>query len=79
MTLYAQLSVLALCLRFHQSLVGQQYSWTSSIFYIGYLAASYPISLGFVRFPLGKYLSVLMYDQLRFLRTPAIVLGSCHC
>ncbi|KAH8895497.1 MFS general substrate transporter [Thozetella sp. PMI_491] len=41
-------------------LVGQQYSWTSSIFYIGYLVASYPISLGFVRFPLGKYLSILI-------------------
>ncbi|CAH0025176.1 unnamed protein product [Clonostachys rhizophaga] len=42
-------------------LVGQQFSWTSSIFYIGYLAASYPISLGFVKFPLGKYLSILMF------------------
>ncbi|CAI7666354.1 unnamed protein product [Penicillium palitans] len=44
-----------------QNLVGQQYSWSSSIFYIGYLVASYPISLGFVRFPLGKYLSVLIF------------------
>ncbi|CAG8216443.1 unnamed protein product [Penicillium salamii] len=43
------------------SLVGQEYSWTSSIFYIGYLVASYPISLGFVRFPLGKYLSILIF------------------
>ncbi|KAF7555492.1 hypothetical protein G7Z17_g2110 [Cylindrodendrum hubeiense] len=42
-------------------LVGQQYSWTSSVFYIGYLVASYPISLGFVKFPLGKYLSVLIF------------------
>ncbi|KAI0149369.1 major facilitator superfamily domain-containing protein [Pestalotiopsis sp. NC0098] len=42
-------------------LIGQQYSWTSSIFYIGYLVASYPISLGFVRFPLGKYLSILIF------------------
>ncbi|KAH8669162.1 major facilitator superfamily domain-containing protein [Xylariales sp. PMI_506] len=42
-------------------LVGQQYSWTSSIFYVGYLVASYPVSLGFVRFPLGKYLSVLIF------------------
>jgi hypothetical protein len=44
-----------------QELVGQQFSWASSVFYIGYLVASYPISLGFVKFPLGKYLSVLMY------------------
>ncbi|RJE26627.1 Major Facilitator Superfamily [Aspergillus sclerotialis] len=42
------------------NLVGQDYSWTSSIFYIGYLAASYPISLGFVKFPLGRYLSLLI-------------------
>ncbi|RSL95380.1 hypothetical protein CEP52_012069 [Fusarium oligoseptatum] len=41
-------------------LKGQQFSWASSIFYIGYLVASYPISLGFVKFPLGKYLSILM-------------------
>ncbi|EAU32662.1 conserved hypothetical protein [Aspergillus terreus NIH2624] len=42
-------------------LVGQQYSWTSSIFYIGYLVASYPVSIGFVKFPLAKFLSLLMY------------------
>ncbi|GES57250.1 pantothenate transporter [Aspergillus terreus] len=42
-------------------LVGQEYSWASSIFYIGYLAASYPISFGFVKFPLGKYLSILIF------------------
>ncbi|KAJ2980994.1 hypothetical protein NQ176_g2309 [Zarea fungicola] len=41
-------------------LVGQQYSWSSGMFYIGYLAASYPMSLGFVKFPLGKYLSVMV-------------------
>ncbi|GAB1218630.1 hypothetical protein ATERTT37_007893 [Aspergillus terreus] len=38
-----------------------QYSWTSSIFYIGYLVASYPVSIGFVKFPLAKFLSLLMY------------------
>ncbi|KAF4344531.1 hypothetical protein FBEOM_1499 [Fusarium beomiforme] len=48
-------------LREDLKLVGQQFSWASSIFYIGYLVASYPISLGFVKFPLGKYLSVLMF------------------
>ncbi|KAH8687311.1 major facilitator superfamily domain-containing protein [Tricladium varicosporioides] len=41
-------------------LVGQEYSWTSSIFYIGYLAACYPISLGFVKYPLGKYISIII-------------------
>ncbi|KAJ5085197.1 major facilitator superfamily domain-containing protein [Penicillium argentinense] len=48
-------------LRKDLNLVGQQFSWASSIFYIGYLVASYPISLGFVKFPLGKYLSILMF------------------
>ncbi|GKU07219.1 dal5-allantoate and ureidosuccinate permease [Fusarium langsethiae] len=48
-------------LREDLELVGQQFSWASSVFYIGYLVASYPISLGFVKFPLGKYLSVLMF------------------
>ncbi|OJJ38114.1 hypothetical protein ASPWEDRAFT_104581 [Aspergillus wentii DTO 134E9] len=42
------------------NLVGQEYSWSSSIFYVGFLAASYPISLGFVKFPLGRYLSLLV-------------------
>ncbi|KAL4882035.1 major facilitator superfamily domain-containing protein [Aspergillus karnatakaensis] len=43
------------------NLQGQDFSWASGIFYIGYLAASYPISLGFVRFPLGRYLSLLIF------------------
>ncbi|OJJ02776.1 hypothetical protein ASPVEDRAFT_131759 [Aspergillus versicolor CBS 583.65] len=48
-------------LREDLNLKGQEFSWASGIFYIGYLAASYPISLGFVRFPLGRYLSVLIF------------------
>lgn len=36
---------------------GQQYSWGSSAFYFGFLVASFPGSIGFVKFPLGKYLS----------------------
>jgi len=45
-------------------LVGQQYSLSSSGFYFGYLAATYPASIGFVKFPLGKYLaySVLIWS-----------------
>lgn len=38
------------------------------MFYIGYLAASYPMSLGFVKFPLGKYLSVMVCVQYMFQR-----------
>ncbi|KAE8153636.1 MFS general substrate transporter [Aspergillus avenaceus] len=37
-----------------------QYSWASSAFYFGYLVAAYPVSLGFVKFPIGKYLSIMM-------------------
>ncbi|KAJ5630798.1 uncharacterized protein N7484_010898 [Penicillium longicatenatum] len=39
-------------------LVGTQYSWSSSIFYFGYLIFSFPASLLMVKFPLGKYLAV---------------------
>ncbi|KFY49408.1 hypothetical protein V495_00597 [Pseudogymnoascus sp. VKM F-4514 (FW-929)] len=39
------------------NLVGQQFSWVSSVFYFGYLGASIPASYGFVKLPLGKYLA----------------------
>ncbi|KFZ19456.1 hypothetical protein V501_00658 [Pseudogymnoascus sp. VKM F-4519 (FW-2642)] len=39
-------------------LSGTDYSWVSSIFYFGYLIASYPASLAFVKFPLGKFLAI---------------------
>ncbi|KAE8443146.1 hypothetical protein EG329_002315 [Mollisiaceae sp. DMI_Dod_QoI] len=39
-------------------LVGTEYSWTSSIFYFGYLGWSWPSSYLAVRFPLGRYLAV---------------------
>ncbi|KAK1979717.1 hypothetical protein LZ30DRAFT_596301, partial [Colletotrichum cereale] len=37
-------------------LVGQQYSWASSIFYFGYLAAEYPGVAVLQRFPVAKFL-----------------------
>ncbi|CAD6449331.1 cfe37d83-f3a2-4f9f-9166-50679a1ee65b [Sclerotinia trifoliorum] len=51
-------------------LKGQEYSWLGSAFYFGYLIANYPASLGFIKFPLAKYLSVSVVLW-------AIVLG-CH-
>ncbi|KAF5869123.1 putative vitamin h protein [Botrytis fragariae] len=51
-------------------LVGQEYSWLGSAFYFGYLIANYPASLGFIKFPLAKFLSVSIVIW-------AIVLG-CH-
>ncbi|KAM0541952.1 hypothetical protein ACHAPJ_013014 [Fusarium lateritium] len=38
-------------------LTGLEYSWASSIFYFGYLMASYPGSLGFNKLPLAKFLT----------------------
>ncbi|KAL2826996.1 major facilitator superfamily domain-containing protein [Aspergillus cavernicola] len=39
-------------------LVGDHYSWSSSAFYFGFLVASYPVSVCFVKFPIGKFLSI---------------------
>lgn len=39
-------------------LVGQQYSWTSSIFYFGYLIAEYPGVAILQRFPVAKFLGL---------------------
>ncbi|KAF4956261.1 hypothetical protein FSARC_11617 [Fusarium sarcochroum] len=38
-------------------LVGEDYSWASSIYYFGYLAASYGTALLLLRFPVGKMVS----------------------
>jgi ACS family allantoate permease-like MFS transporter len=47
-----------ICLK---KLVGQQYSWCSSIFYFGYLVGAVPGSVGFVKFPLAKYIGVTIF------------------
>jgi len=39
-------------------LLGQEYSWTNSIFFFGFLAFTYPTSILIVKFPIGKYVSV---------------------
>lgn len=41
-------------------LVGTNYSWVSSILYFGYLLASFPASLAFVKLPLGKCLAIFV-------------------
>ncbi|KAL5339026.1 major facilitator superfamily domain-containing protein [Aspergillus crustosus] len=45
-------------LREDLGLQGQQYSWTSSIFYFGYFAWSWPSSYLMVRLPLAKYMGI---------------------
>jgi MFS family permease len=41
-----------------QHLVGQQYSWVSSIFYFGYLFWEYPTNILIARLPVAKYLAI---------------------
>jgi hypothetical protein len=48
-------------LREDLGLVGSQYSWSSSIFYFGYLFFSPIASMLLVKFPLGKYLAMNLY------------------
>ncbi|KAJ5939404.1 hypothetical protein N7466_002538 [Penicillium verhagenii] len=38
-------------------LVGQQYSWVSSVFYFGYLGWSYPTTFLIARLPIGRYVT----------------------
>jgi hypothetical protein len=45
-------------LREDLALKGQEYSWTSTIFYFGYFAWSWPSSYLMVRLPLAKYMGV---------------------
>ncbi|KAL4961201.1 major facilitator superfamily domain-containing protein [Aspergillus stella-maris] len=40
------------------NLVGEDYAWASSIYYFGYLAASYVAAILLVRFPVGKMISI---------------------
>ena len=47
-------------LRTDLHLVGQDYSWASSMFYFGYLAGSAPAAMLIVRFPIGKFMSTTM-------------------
>lgn len=44
-----------------QGLKGEQYNWTSSVFYFGYLIWSWPSSYLLVRLPIAKYLSVSVF------------------
>ncbi|KAH8884898.1 MFS transporter [Thozetella sp. PMI_491] len=42
-------------------LVGQQYSWLSSIFYFGYLFAQYPAGFLLQRYPVGKFIGITIF------------------
>ncbi|KAJ7890778.1 major facilitator superfamily domain-containing protein [Mycena leptocephala] len=45
-------------LRKDTHLVGQQYAWLSTLFYLGYMLAELPMSFALQRFPLGRFLSL---------------------
>lgn len=45
-------------LRTDLNLHGQDYSWASSMFNFGYLAASAPVAFIIVRFPISKFMAV---------------------
>lgn len=47
---------------------GNQYSWLSSIFYVGFLIMAFPTSWLLTRLPIGKYLGTLL-----------ILWGGCLC
>lgn len=38
-------------------LTGNEYSWSSSIYYVGYLVASYPAAILMVRWRVGKLIA----------------------
>ncbi|GAB7325683.1 hypothetical protein MBLNU13_g09655t1 [Cladosporium sp. NU13] len=40
------------------SMTGSQYSWSSGIYYFGYLVASYPVAWLLVRLPVGKTIAI---------------------
>ncbi|KAJ3793024.1 major facilitator superfamily domain-containing protein [Lentinula aff. detonsa] len=45
-------------LRDDTHLVGQQYSWVSSVFYFGYLGWTYPTTILIQKLPVGRYVSI---------------------
>lgn len=47
-------------LREDLGLSGQEYSWSSGIYYFGYLAASYPAAVLMIRWRVGKAITVSM-------------------
>lgn len=48
-------------INFKQNLKGQEYTWTSAVFYFGYFAWSWPSSYLIVRLPIGKYISASVF------------------
>jgi MFS family permease len=47
-------------LRDDLNLTGEEYSWSSGIYYFGYLVASYPAGVLMVRWRVGKFITASM-------------------
>jgi len=43
-----------------QHLVGMQYQWSSSIFYLGYIIWQYPSSVLMQKLPIGRYFGIMI-------------------
>ncbi|KAJ7507833.1 major facilitator superfamily domain-containing protein, partial [Mycena galericulata] len=64
-------------LRSDAHLVGQQYAWLSTLFYLGYMLAELPMSFALQRFPLGRFLSLTCsFYSLRY--ESRFLLGVCE-
>ena len=48
-------------LRTDLSMTGSEYSWSSGIYYFGYIVASYPVAWLLVRLPVGKTVALSVY------------------
>ncbi|KID73647.1 uncharacterized protein G6M90_00g002380 [Metarhizium brunneum] len=59
-------------------LTGEEYSWSSGIYYFGYLVASYPAAMLMVRWKVGKVItmSVLVWGAILMLTATAFNAGS---
>ena len=66
-------------LRADLHLVGQDYSWASSLFYFGYLTASGLVAILLVRLPIGRFMTIAMYVSpgLLFPKLPCCSAYSC--
>ncbi|KAF5639062.1 major facilitator superfamily transporter [Fusarium sp. NRRL 52700] len=69
---FALASTAILGLRTDLKLTGNEYSWASSIYYFGYMVASYPAGLIMVKWKVGKSITILIWGAV------LMVTAACH-
>ncbi len=57
---------------------GSAYSWANSVYYFGYLIASYPAAALMVRLPTGKTIAASMYVESSFCDAQNVPLNDIH-